>query len=252
MENSNISIPYDYLEQLNYNVALNYEKSADSAAILKTIFEKDMVNGINKDEKFATIKKHFTIIVEALIKQYNEKLFSLKEIKGIINSVICKYLLFWLECSNNTTQTIYSFVKQEYALLNEQKRHKKGEDTLSVEKDKLEAISRGIDVYRENINLQNTQAQRENIHYRRFPYSTDSYKKYNFVELCFAKAYSQGELYLYNTLYLQKDILKTKNHSNLNYLELGYKQYTLFAKNISQSSSDREFVAKTLLLYKLE
>lgn len=174
--------------------------------------------------------------------------YSEDEVSEMVNEIVCYWLLVWLENSANARQTVHSFAKQKYTLKENQKRHKKGEDTLEPNPDEMTAIYRGKDVY-EAIIFEN-ESNKENYDNSN---EKNGYKKYNFIELCFAENYSNYYLNLLRSLIVPEKPLKTiSNTKETTAIEDCYEFYFSFFNNIKNEKNDKLFVIKSLLFFKFE
>ena len=211
---------------------------------LNTNAEYNLKNNSNKIQIF---REHFFCIINALINQQKDLYFSKEEVFDMVNAAVCNYLLIWIENARNTRQTGYSFSKQKYFLSENQQRHKTGEDTLETDSAEITRIYRGLDVYKENVSLYTQVKNRTTKH------DANQKTEYNFIELCFAEAYSQYKLDIYTYLFLRKKPLEIiSNVKKDSAVELGYEQFFSFIEGITKENSDRLFTIKSLFLFKLE
>ncbi len=205
--------------------------------------------------KVQMLRKHFKCIFKGILPLYKEKNkdinFSESEETGMINFAIIQFLLFWIENAKNAKQKIYSFSKQNYALTEELKRHKEGDDTLDVDEAKRSEIDRGAKKIKNNILLSSEQAKFEGTNFHEPQFFKDN--KYNFIELCFSELYSEYISTLYKLLYLNKHPLETTHHTNDEKgIITGYEEYQRFLQGVVDEKSDRLFAINGLLFFKLE
>lgn len=222
-------------------------------SILKNVMPK-IPNGdfINSSNRIVTLKEHFKCIVEGILPIYHKDInFSQSEITEIINMAIIDFLLIWIENAENTKQNTYSFAKQKYALSSEQKRHKRGEDILDVDEKYRAKLNRIIEKLNNNYLLNEINSKRNGVKIKQ-PSHIEN-KEFNFIDLCFVETYAKGELSLYKLLYINKEpFVRRHNETIKKDINKGYKDYVRFLNGISKEDSDRLYVIKSLLFFKLE
>jgi len=205
--------------------------------------------------KVQMLRKQFKCIFKGILPLYKEKNtdieFTESEETEMINFAIIQFLLFWIENAKNAKQKIYSFAKQNYALTEDLKRHKNGEDTLDVDEEKRSEITRASNKLKNNILLSVEQAKIQETNFHEPQFFKD--KKYNFIELCFSKLYAEYISSLYKLLYLNKHPLETTHHTtDKKGIALGYKEYRKFLQDIANEKTDKIFAIGCLLFFKLE
>lgn len=183
---------------------------------------------------------------------YNYK-FTEDEIDELLNTAVFTYLSIWLENAKNTCQTDVFFVEQPYALSSEKERGKVGKNLFNARSCDITRIDRGLNILKDNIILQNEQAKKAGEHYSRIHYSKKKSVKYGFLDLCFADEYTNDKLELYKLFFLNKAFFENRSKNVSKYaIKEGYKQFYTFLKSIVNAKTDRLFVIKSMLFYKLE
>lgn len=230
----------------------SYEKITVLESILKNVLPK-IPNGnfVTSSNRIVTLKKHFKYIMDGIFTcyQFGDVKFSKKEITEMKNLAILNFLIIWIENATNTKQNTNSFAKQSYAFTSEQTRHKRGKDMFEVDEKYRAKLNRSMEKLKNSYLLNKRNNKEKNSeHYHDLEKCV-----YNFIELCFAETYAKGELYLYKTLFINKEPFVNRHHESLKKdINKGYKDFSRFLNGILEENSDRIFVIKSLFLYKLE
>lgn len=229
---------------INNESALILDKK--NIIVLREIF-KAKIKSVLYPNYIAEISASFNLLIQWRLSAYNINLKN-DEIESLVNYAVLYYLHIWFENAANLKQTTNSFSKQKYALTSEQRRHKSLEDDLYADDVEVSRLNRNMVVLFENYELWDNLFHPENVNTQK-----NKKRQYNFIDLCFADCYSKKELNIYKEFYFRKKALKNLSiRINKSGIERGYEQYSLFLKNIINAESDREFVTKCLLFYKLE
>lgn len=215
----------------------------------KSVIEKNVAKNHTTD-RIDNIQIGLNVIVQLLCARYGV-VFSEQEIALLADYAIFLYLNIWLEADKNAKQNISSFVMQPYISNSEKKRHRVGEDVLSVDTSKCSRMYRACVAFRDMIALQNEQAKEEGRGYKRAPYiNADNETEYSFVDLCFMDYYQQGWLGLLMLYFYRKKGLYTSTLKSG--LDVEYGCFNKIIEDIFKTEDDKAFVIKCIQFWKLE